>query len=333
MDEVRQENVAHHIYQVQGTGEEIAIDNRIILTLRHDDPALLEQIIDDFGLVAEGRMGDAYILRVTEATGRNPLRTANAILEREGVASCEPEVLIPNQIHQPSLTSTHRLFRNQWYLSGDMKTHLDLVPDAGIRAPEAWQITFGSPDIVIGVIDDGFDLTHPAFRNKRIHPASRDFAVAPADNSPLSESADYHGTCVASVATASLEGDGMIGVAPRCTLLPIRIGFGRSLRPSICSKSFVMPRATPTWSTARSVPDHPFDRFSAPFRQAITELTRTGGRRGKGLVIVFSAGNDDTPTFLRGADNLNGVSFTQNTSFGMEIGQLLLERTCFPDTP
>lgn len=59
-----------------------------------------------------------------------------------------------------------------------------------------------------------------------------------------------------------------------------------------------------------------FDLFDSGFRQEISEMTRTGGRRGKGLVIVFSAGNDDSPTRLRAADNQNGIRFLGRDSLG-----------------
>jgi subtilisin family serine protease len=310
MDEVRRENVAHHIYRVAGTGEEIAIDNRIFLTLRNEDPELLEQIIEDFHLVPEGRMADAYILRVTEATGQNPLKTANAIAEREGVVSCTPQVLVPLQSFQTPLFDSHRLFRHQWYLSSDLVSSPDLDPTAGINAPEAWQVTAGSPDIVIAVIDDGFDLNHPAFRNKRIHPARRDFAVLPQDSDPSSEQADFHGTCVASIATGSFDGDGMIGVAPGCTFLPIRIGFGPlAAQVDILEVFRYVSRFADVVNCSFGTPPRSFDVFTPQFRNALTQLTRTGGRRGKGLIIVFAAGNDDAPTLLPAARNTNGVKY------------------------
>lgn len=307
---VRQRSVAHHIYRVTNTDEEIVIDNRILLTLRHEDPQELETIIQEYHLVPEGKMGNAHILQITEATGRNPLKTANEIAQREMVASCSPQVLLPIQTFQTSFIDTYRLFRHQWYLSSDLLSNFDLVPTAGIHAPEAWQTTFGSPDIVIAVIDDGFDLEHPAFRNKRIHPAKRDFAVQSQDEDPSSQGQDFHGTCVASIATGSLEGDGMVGVAPGCTFLPIRIGFGPLAPPIDILQVFrYTSRFADVVNCSFGTPPSSIDRFPSDFRQEITTLTRFGGRRGKGLVMVFAAGNDDAPTRLRAADNQNGVHY------------------------
>jgi subtilisin family serine protease len=313
MDGIRQETVAHHIYEKESTGEEYVINNLILLTLRHENTGELEEIIEEFKLVPEGRMGNAYKLRVTEATGRNPLKVANEIALREEVASCQPDVLLEiGARQQATIADTHRLFRRQWYLSSEQLSHTDLHPNAGIRAPEAWRITTGSPDVVIAVVDDGFDLDHPAFRSKRIHPAQRDFAVLQQDEDPRSEGDDFHGTCVASIATGSLEGDGMVGVAPRCTLLPIRIGFGpMASQVDIIEVFRYVSMHADVVNCSFGTPPSSDDRLHPEFRNAITELTRNGGRRGKGLVFVFAAGNDDSPTFLRRAQNTRGLRFVR----------------------
>lgn len=320
MDDVRREAVAHHIYTVQGTGEEIVIDERIFLTMRQEDPEELEKIIEEFKLVPEGRMGRAHVLRVTEASERNPLKISNAIAQLDTVESCVPEVLVPHQLHQTPLASTHPLFRRQWYLASELMSHADLDPSAGVRAPEAWQITLGDPNIVIAVIDDGFDLGHPAFLNKKIHTAKRDFAVSPEDTDPLAEDRDYHGTCVASIATGSLDGRAMVGVAPKCTLLPVRIGFGpMAAQVDILDVLRYVSKHADVVNCSFGTGPASFDPFHPEFRNAVTELTRSGGRRGKGLVIVFSAGNDDAPTLLRGPDNKNGVRFVRTGPFGAEL--------------
>ncbi len=314
MKVIREKMVAHHIYQVEGTEEEVVIDDRIFLRLHRPDPADLEAIMDTFNLSNEGRMGDTYVLKVTNATGKNPVKTANEIAKRAEVLSCSPQVLIPIQKHQHSFADTHVLFREQWYLIADLINNIDVNSGSDIKAPESWQITMGDSEVVLAVMDDGFDLGHPAFHNKQIHSAARDFADP--DSNPIPGTEDFHGTPVASIATGSADGDAMIGVAPGCTFLPIRIGFGlfnqfetlqefghASLHADVLNCSFGFPPLT-------------FDFFDSGFRQAMTEMTRTGGRRGKGLVIVFSAGNDDAPTRLRAADNRNGVRFLGRDNFG-----------------
>ena len=105
----------------------------------------------------------------------------------------------------------------------------------------------------------------------------------------------------------------MRGIAPDCTFLPVQIPFGSN--ESFVSGSsmldvfeFVSDRADVV-NCSFGFPPSSFQRFPRAFRDAMSELTRTGGRRGRGLVIVFSAGNDDAPTFLTANDNINGVRF------------------------
>ncbi len=318
MTEARNDSVAHHIYQVDGTDEEIVIDDRIILNLRNEGTGELEEIINEFKLIPEGRMGNAYVLRVTEASKRNPLKVANEIADRGGVSACSPQVMLDMVFHQEPV-----LFPEQWYLTADLITHPDVLPDADIQAPEAWNLTTGDLEIVVAVIDDGFDLDHPAFNNTRIHPAHRDFMGQ--DTDPRSEDrivngrnvGDYHGTPVASIAVGSHVGSALRGIAPNCTFLPVRIGFGPSAPPIDILDVFkhVSQHADVVNCSFGTSPSS-FDRMPSDFRSEITQLTETGGRRGKGLVMVFSAANDDAPTFLEGSKNINGVKFTAESFFG-----------------
>ena len=99
MEEARSDGVAHHIYQVADTGEEIVIDDHILLSLEREDPEVLKRIVSELHLVAEGRLGDAHVLRLTKETGRNPLKVANELAERAGVTASQPRVLLDHQLH------------------------------------------------------------------------------------------------------------------------------------------------------------------------------------------------------------------------------------------
>ena len=306
MDSVREETVAHHIYTVEETDEEIVIDETIILTLRQEGTGELEKIMDEFSLEYVRPMANAHVLRVTTATGQNPIKTANRIAQRAEVESCSPDLMQQIRYHQAPV-----LFPRQWYLTADLMTHPSVRTNASSQVPEAWAVTTGSPDIVIAVIDDGFDTGHPAFSGTRVHPDARSFVRGDTSEDP--ETGDFHGTPVASIAVGSHRNQAMRGIAPGCTFLPIQIPFGRdesfvSSTTMLGVFEFVSARADVVNCSFGFSPST-FQRFPSPFRMSMTQLTQTGGRRGTGIVIVFSAGNDDAPTFLAASNNVNGVRF------------------------
>ena len=49
--------------------------------------------------------------------------------------------------------------------------------------------------------------------------------------------------------------------------------------------------------------------FQSTAHDTINEISRNGGRRGKGLVICFAAGNDDLPTFMNEEQNTDGLEY------------------------
>jgi len=106
----------------------------------------------------------------------------------------------------------------------------------GIR--RAWQESTGG-GVTIAIIDTGIVLTHPdladrIFVNRREIPGNgidddnnglvddvHGWDAVDDDNDPTDDRG--HGTEVAGVAAASLNGEGIAGAAPRATILPIRV--------------------------------------------------------------------------------------------------------------
>jgi thermitase len=87
-----------------------------------------------------------------------------------------------------------------------------------VRAPEAWTIARGDPDVVIAIIERGFNFNHPDLRNKWVHAAKW---LDPEDPRVGAYSTG-HGTHVAGIAAAETNnGIGMAGVAPDCKVMPI----------------------------------------------------------------------------------------------------------------
>src|SRR5262245_29508421 len=167
-------------------------------------------------------MGNAHVLRLTPATGMNPLKASALIAARPEVANCSADVLIDQQ---PQSTPDLRI--EQWYLTTPLD-HVDVAPGAGVNAPAAWGITAGDPGIVLAVIAAGFDLGHPALAPLRVHPDAKDFVDG---GEPLPGPQSFHGTMVASIAMGTHQPDAaMRGLAPGCTFLPVR-ALGTAVSP------------------------------------------------------------------------------------------------------
>ncbi|MCL4176164.1 MAG: S8 family serine peptidase [Verrucomicrobia bacterium] len=111
-----------------------------------------------------------------------------------------------------------------------------------VGLPQAWSITEGREDIVIGVLDDGFDLDHPdleanVFQNPSEVVDGNDedgngyaddvhgWDFCSNDNDPRpTYSEDRHGTATAGIAAAVGEnGIGIAGGAYACRFLPIKV--------------------------------------------------------------------------------------------------------------
>ena len=93
-----------------------------------------------------------------------------------------------------------------------------------------WNVTKGK-NVTVAVIDTGIDTDHPEFEGKiseYSYNATYDIRVT----DTVSESGEYdwspiedvrgHGTCVAGVISASMNGEGIVGVAPETELLVIK---------------------------------------------------------------------------------------------------------------
>lgn len=73
------------------------------------------------------------------------------------LAYAEPDYIVHH--HEAPVFPDDPSFAQQWHLHNTGQT--GGTPDADIDAPEAWAVTTGSADVVVGVLDTGLDLTHP----------------------------------------------------------------------------------------------------------------------------------------------------------------------------
>ena len=116
-------------------------------------------------------------------------------------------------------------YSKQWYLGSNF----------GVNAQAAWSITQGSPNVVVAVIDTGI-TSHPDLNDNVIagydmisDPANagdgtgRDADPTDAGDFSTGSASSWHGTHVAGIIAAEANNIGIIGVAPKVKIEPIRV--------------------------------------------------------------------------------------------------------------
>lgn len=94
-----------------------------------------------------------------------------------------------------------------------------------IGAYAAWEMTQGSEDVVVAVVDNGFDLKHPEFAGKVVYPYN--VLTQNSNLRPITtnEGLNAHGTHVAATAVGNCNNEsGLLGIAPDCKLMPVQVG-------------------------------------------------------------------------------------------------------------
>lgn len=91
-----------------------------------------------------------------------------------------------------------------------------------VRAASTWVDATGE-GIVIAIVDSGVDKDHPELKDKLVGGVA--FADCPAGTRPCADFDDNngHGTHVAGIAAAPLDGVGVAGVAPNAKIMPIKV--------------------------------------------------------------------------------------------------------------
>ncbi len=90
-----------------------------------------------------------------------------------------------------------------------------------VQAQDAWKITKGNPDIVIAILDSGFDVEHPELKSKVFKPWD---VISRSSDIQLHPEYSIHGTHVASIASGESDnGLGVSGIAPHCKIMPIKV--------------------------------------------------------------------------------------------------------------
>lgn len=217
----------------------------------------------------------------------------------------------PNYHFSPKVATDDPRYNRQWNLENvGGPQQFNGTPGADMSVVEAWEISRGSADIIVAILDSGVDTLHQDLMANLLpgYDACQDQNSNTKGYPTPNYDEDGHGTCCAGIACAIADNqEGIAGVAPNCKIIPVRIFYyvqlGTSGDPIPWSTSeFFSNGINWQWqvgnadvsSNSWGVPDNFLALFPGQdsiVNEAINQAVNSG-RNGKGLPVLHSSGND-----------------------------------------
>lgn len=228
--------------------------------------------------------------------GRNPQDVADHLMKREGDFVEFAEM---NKYYAPDILPNDSGYASQW----------DKVKVGG---PAAWDITVGSPGVIVAIIDTGTNCNHPDLAANCV--AGYDFYNN--DTDPQDEYG--HGTKVAGdVAAVGNNSIGYAGMGWRLGIMPLKIA-----GPDGGGSTYLMAQAL-DFAASRGAR---VANISYQVTNSATVQAAARNFKSKGGLVTVSAGNYSTLTGFAAVPEIITVSATDNndvkyswSSYGNEV--------------
>lgn len=241
--------------------------------------------------------------------GEDVLAISNAIAVSGMVEFCLPDF----QLKRISYAGTNDpLYGDQWYLESTGQNGAGVDEDIDVEG--AWDITRGTPSVVVAVVDTGVELGHPDLVENLVQGTD----VLGNDSNPMAEDGTFlffrwfesHSTSVAGVIAARGDnGLGVSGVAPRATVMPIRFLselFGPT--PTVQDEADAFNFAC---ANGAAIINNSWGPASGAVLPASTKAAiddcNLNGRGGLGSIVFFAAGNSGNDNSNNGYAAYDGV--------------------------
>ena len=203
----------------------------------------------------------------------------------------------PNYWRQPLAVPNDTLYAEQWH-----------YPQ--IQLPDAWDVTTGSADVTVAVIDTGILSRHPDFSGQLVRGAD---LISDSENAGDDDGVDtdpedvgdqgmgdgsstFHGTHVAGTVAAATNNDtGVAGVAWNSRIMPVRVlgRFGGSTFDLIQSIRFAAGLSNATGTLPAQAADViNMSLGGGAFSQS--EADAVAAARDAGAIVIAAAGNSGT---------------------------------------
>lgn len=208
------------------------------------------------------------------------------------------------------------LFANQWHLRNTGQSGGTVGMDA--RITSVWDNYLGD-GVVIAIVDDGLEHTHPDLITRYIASLSYDFNGNDTDPMPMTSS-DNHGTAVAGVAAATANNAvGVSGAAPNASLAGVRLIAGAVTDLMEAQALTLFGQDIHIYNNSWGPQDSGVITSQSrpgPLTLAALQAGATDGRGGLGSIYVWAGGNGGLSN-----DNVNYDGYA-NSRFTLAVGAI-----------
>lgn len=298
----------HHAYYLKNSKEEFLITDRILITFKKEvPPEKVDKLMAKYGLLLLEKYTDKdYLFQVTKYAGKNPVKLVVELTENEPLIAFAENDLNQRMKAYALTLPTDPVYERQWHLHMHM-INADFDNRSCSRCEEAWLLldNYGSSDVVVGITDDGCRINHTDFNSPGKFAGwgylrgTRLVNNVDIDANPdeMYKAGSNHGTSCAGVIGAEADAALTVGAAPGCKLFPVQWeSNGPSLFISDSKFITVLNHLSDKVDIiSNSWGNVPISLWSSQVISKITQLAQTGGKRGKGIVFLFAAGNENCP--------------------------------------
>ena len=272
-------------YYLLPTGDEIGLSELFLVKLKApEDYAILKDFANQHKVNIVKKMSRPlwYKLSCSVNSTDNALRMANLAYE-SGLFAATEAIFINNiTLDTDSYSYNDPEYYCQWNISPN-ETY-------SINMGNVHNITSGEKDVMVAVIDTGFQLDHPDIdMNSGWDATHRSIGAKLYEYA--NEKYTYHGTGTAGIIGAKANNNiGIVGVAPNVTIFPISVHMDstayRSSHDAIVDAiDYAVARGADVLSNSWSLKSP-----SEYIKEAVNDAL-IYGRDGKGSVVVFASGN------------------------------------------
>ncbi len=284
----------HHAYVTEENADFLITDRIYVKCTAQATPQDIDDMAGKYGLLLVEKLTELeYIYQLTDATGMNPIKLVVLLTEDQDniVEIAENDLNYAVTLSQ-FVTPTESAYTRQWHLhTRSDSTVFD--PRSSSQCEDAWKQLggFGSPNVVIGVTDDGCNLSHHDFDSPNKFAGWGYFEGSTlvtaeslgVDPDKMYQTGANHGTACAGVIAGEVDGEVTVGAAPGCRLLPIK---WPSSGPSLFIGDFRLRKMLDYVGDKIDVLSNSWGNplngnVGSMVKTRIENLAQNGGRRGK----------------------------------------------------